>query len=103
MTGFAHLGTDEVPGCSPTAKAGAGMAAYDCDYGLWQAWYTHFPPDPSDPEYGGQVLTSAPGAPATALLTTPGSAGSLRRVDPTWIGFGSPPWETGAVEADGSA
>ncbi len=70
---------------SPAAKAGAGKAAYDRDFGLWQAGYTHFPPDPNDPKYGGAAAPPAAGSgvePAGAPSSIPRSPGSQRLVDP---------------------
>ena len=70
------------PAGSPAAKTGAGKAAYDYDYGQWQAGYTHFPPDPNDPKYGGEAASGAAAGPAGPPSTTPRSPGSQRITDP---------------------
>lgn len=82
-------GTPGAPGApggaaagSPAAKVGAGKAAYDRDFGLWQAGYTHFPPDPNDPKYGGEVAPAAAGGGAAPPSAIPRSPGSQRLVDP---------------------
>ncbi|MCC6742165.1 MAG: hypothetical protein IT452_24300 [Planctomycetia bacterium] len=77
---------DATPGAAPGGavgpKPGAGKAAYDHDYAQWQAGYTHFPPDPNDPKYGGEAAAAGAGEPSAAPCTTPRCPGSQRLEDP---------------------